>query len=54
MGSCGTYLSQDELTLHFGLGEADAEVRIVWPDGNEESHAVITVDRELTFSRPAP
>ena len=53
VGTGGTYLSQDELTLHFGLGDADSvsELRIVWPDGKEETHAAITVDRELTFTR---
>ncbi len=56
VGSGSSYLSQNELTLHFGLGRADSidSVRIVWPDGAEETHRNPPVDRTLTFTRTKP
>ncbi len=37
--SGGSYLSQSDLRQHFGLGQAAAadEVRILWPDGKQQS-----------------
>ncbi|MCH8878422.1 MAG: CRTAC1 family protein [Planctomycetes bacterium] len=51
VGCSSSYLSQDETTLHFGLGDArGVEVlRIVWPDGAEETHEDVEIDRTLTF-----
>ncbi len=42
-----SYLSQDELTLHFGLGAAEAvdSIRIVWPDAIEETITGQSVDQ---------
>ncbi len=36
----GSYLSQNEMTLTFGLGRAKAveEVRVLWPDGSESGY----------------
>jgi hypothetical protein len=49
-GEC-SYLSQSERILHFGLGAVASatELRIVWPDGTEEIHRDLEVDRLLEF-----
>ncbi len=54
VGSSSSYLSQDELTLHFGLGDAERveSLRIVWPDGTQEVHTDLPVDRERQFVHP--
>ncbi len=51
VGCSSSYLSQDEMILHFGLGDARRVeiLRIVWPDGAEETHEDVEVDRTLTF-----
>ncbi|MFQ5491825.1 MAG: CRTAC1 family protein [Phycisphaerae bacterium] len=53
-----SYLSQHELTLHFGLGDLDAveTLRVVWPDGQEEPYDPPAVDRvtELTHRANYP
>lgn len=51
VGSNPSYLSQGELALHLGLGRADRidQLRIVWPDGSEETHGDLSVDAELRF-----
>jgi hypothetical protein len=48
--SGGSYLSQNDMTLHFGLGAATSvdEVEIKWPDGTSETVSVPGVDRKLT------
>ena len=55
VGSGASYLSQSELTLHFGLGEADQaeSLRIVWPDGSEETHHSLAADQHLSFTHLA-
>lgn len=52
VGSSSSYLSQDELTLHFGVGEAERieTLRIVWPDGQEETHRNLPVDQQLKLT----
>ena len=47
----GSYLSQNALLLHFGLGEAAIVDRldVRWPNGLEESMAGVAVDRQLTL-----
>jgi hypothetical protein len=59
VGSNPSYLSQGELVLQFGLGRADRidQLRIVWPDGSDETHRDLSVDAELQFdhhSHPYP
>ncbi|MCH7885220.1 MAG: CRTAC1 family protein [Planctomycetes bacterium] len=51
IGCSSSYLSQNEPTLHFGLGDSThiETLRIVWPDGVEETHHNLSVDREITF-----
>lgn len=52
VGCSSSYLSQDEQTLHFGLGVSThiETLRIVWPDGTEETHHGIPADQEITFT----
>ena len=55
LGASSSYLSQNEQVLHFGLGEAMTidNLRIVWPNGAEETHSDAAVDQELWFIRAA-
>jgi enediyne biosynthesis protein E4 len=48
--SGGSYSSQNDMTLHFGLGAATSvdKVEIKWPDGSMEIVDVPGVDRKLT------
>jgi len=48
--SGGSYASQNDLTLHFGLGAVTSvdKVEIKWPDGLVESFRIQDVDRKLT------
>jgi hypothetical protein len=48
--SGASYSSQNDLTLHFGLGAATAidKVEIKWPDGTLETVQVASMDRKLT------
>jgi hypothetical protein len=45
--SGGSYLSQSDLTLHFGLGTAAKidKVEVRWPDGTSQSFNGVAVDR---------
>lgn len=45
--SGGSYLSQSDLRLHFGLGSHDIidRVDVLWPDGRKETLTHLTVDR---------
>lgn len=55
VGAGASYLSQSELTPTFGLGSAtrvDA-LRIVWPDGAEETHTALEVDQSHSFEHAA-
>ena len=53
VGSSSSYLSQDELTQHFGLGDhAIVEsLRIVWPDGEQEADKDVRADQALVYTR---
>jgi hypothetical protein len=48
--SGGSYASQNDLTLHFGLGAATSvdKLEIKWPDGTSETINVPGIDRKLT------
>src|SRR3989440_3166202 len=48
--SGGSYASQNDMTLHFGLGAATTidKLEIKWPDGTSETVSVPGVDRKLT------
>ena len=45
--SGGSYLSQNDLRIHFGLGTHDHldQAEILWPDGKKETLTNLTVDR---------
>ena len=49
--SGGSYASQNDQTLHFGLGESIKvdKLEIKWPDGSVETISVPGVDRKLTI-----
>ena len=48
--SGGSYASQNDLTLHFGLGAATSvdKVEVKWPDGSSETVNIPGIDRKLT------
>jgi enediyne biosynthesis protein E4 len=48
--SGGSYASQNDMTLHFGLGLASSvdKLEIKWPDGSVEIVGIPGVDRKLT------
>ncbi len=50
----GSYLSQSEPVLTFGLGDVDAvdEVLVRWPDGRRTRHAAPEVDRTVVLRAP--
>ena len=47
------YCSQNEMTLHFGLGAATKvdKLEIIWPDGSTEVIAVPAIDRTITITQ---
>ncbi|HEY3102841.1 MAG TPA: CRTAC1 family protein [Pyrinomonadaceae bacterium] len=49
--SGSSYASQNDMTLHFGLGAATAidKLEIKWPDGTTETINVTGIDRKLTI-----
>jgi tetratricopeptide (TPR) repeat protein len=53
VGGSSSYLSQDSLTAHFGLGEAPGIDRVVvrWPDGTEEAFVGLAADTRHTLRR---
>ena len=44
--SGSSYLSQNDLRLHFGLGEADSitSAQILWPSGKDETYKDLAPD----------
>jgi enediyne biosynthesis protein E4 len=52
--SGGSYLSHDDIRIHFGLGAAAAidQVRIRWPNGNTQELGGFDVDRFVTIREP--
>ncbi len=51
IGASPSYLSQDDVTGHFGLGPDPSieAIRIVWPDGSEERHDHPKLDQTITY-----
>ncbi|MEM9596305.1 MAG: CRTAC1 family protein [Acidobacteriota bacterium] len=51
-----SYLSQDALRQHFGLGAASRieAVEVRWPDGSTSRHDGIAVDQRVTLLQPDP
>ncbi|MCW5982074.1 MAG: CRTAC1 family protein [Bryobacteraceae bacterium] len=54
--SGGSYLSQSDLRLHFGLGAADRadRIEIVWPGGNRQVEENIAANRIVTIRERTP
>ena len=54
--SGGSYLSQHDPRLYFGLGASNRvdELSVVWPDGIQQTLTNLPVDRELTIVQPLP
>jgi hypothetical protein len=50
--SGASYASQNDMTLHFGLGAATAvdKLEVKWPDGSSETINVPGIDRKLTVT----
>ena len=51
--SGGSYASQSDLRIHFGLGDASRidELVVRWPDGAREAHRGVAVDRSYVIKR---
>ena len=49
-----SYLSANELVQTFGLGQWDDEVtlKVVWPNGQSQTHTVDDVDQLVVFEEP--
>ena len=54
--SGGSYLSQNDLRLHFGLGEESTieQLEIFWPDGSRQTLENVKADRLVRVKQPAP
>jgi hypothetical protein len=51
--SGGSYLSQSDLRLHFGLGQAtEAELEILWPSGKNQRLARVAANQALEIVEP--
>lgn len=51
--SGGSYLSQGDFRLHFGLGDAgSAEVTVKWPSGSPDSTRRVSANRIVTLQEP--
>jgi len=55
MLACPHYLTQSELSAHFGLGSASVidEVRVEWPDGTVTTIRNVDINRTITLSPDA-
>jgi hypothetical protein len=51
--SGAVYCSQNDMTLHFGLGAATKvdKLEIQWPDGSKETFAVPAIDKAITITQ---
>jgi len=52
-GSGAVFCSQNDMTLHFGLGAATKidKLEIQWPDGSTEVFPVTSVDKTITITQ---
>ena len=53
VGSSPSYLSHNDLTVHFGLGAAERvdAITVRWPDGTEETWSDLATDRRHRLER---
>ena len=51
-----SYLSQNDFTRHFGLGDAETydAIEVRWPDGTTSKHAGGEADRLVVIRKPVP
>jgi hypothetical protein len=50
--SGGSFMSQSDFRLHFGLGSAiSADISIRWPDGNVDHFHTVAADQVVTFQQ---
>ena len=51
--SGAVYCSQNDMTLHFGLGPAVKvdKLEIKWSDGTSETFSILTVDKTVTITQ---
>jgi hypothetical protein len=54
--SGGSYLSQSDLRLHFGLGSARRaeRIEILWPSGQRQVLSDVLADRAVPVEEPRP
>jgi hypothetical protein len=54
--SGGSYLSQSDLRLHFGLGAAERadSIAVRWPSGTKTVLKDVAADRIVTITEPRP
>jgi hypothetical protein len=54
--SAGSYLSQHDHRLHFGLGPHDRaeRVEVIWPDGARQDLKDVRADQRLVLRNPGP
>jgi hypothetical protein len=52
--SGGSYLSQNDLRLHFGLGASARvdRIEIAWPSGTRQTLRDVTADRVVAIEEP--
>ena len=53
--SGGSYLSNSEMVLHFGLGDRDTAdtVEVLWPDGQATLLETVRAGQQITITQPA-
>jgi hypothetical protein len=51
--SGAVFCSQNDMTLHFGLGSATKvdKLEIKWPDGSVEAFIVSSIDKVITITQ---
>ena len=53
--SGGSYLSNSEMVLHFGLGDRETAdtVEVLWPDGQATLLETVRAGQQITITQPA-
>jgi hypothetical protein len=50
--SGGSYMSQNDFRLHFGIGKAtSADVSVRWPDGSVENFSAVAAGQVVTIQQ---
>ena len=54
LGGRNNYVSHDPFEVHFGLAAAaEADVEVLWPDGNTSTMRGVSADQQITLRQPA-